>query len=431
MIYSREYETMSREDLEQLQIERLQGTLYRVYRNVALYKKKFDENNINIENIRSLEDIRKLPFTTKDDLRKSYPYDMFAVPLKDIVRVHSSKGRTGKPIAIGYTKNDIKHWSELVARLLCAAGITEDDFVQIAFDYNMFTGGFGIHYGAERIGASVIPSSSGMNIQDQIHIMKDYKTSALLSAPSYAIDIANNLKNMGIHPETLNLKVGIFGAEPWSEKIRTKIEESLHIKAYNSYGINEIMGPGAAGECPEQKGMHVNEDHYIVEIINPETLEPVKHGEKGELVFTTITREGYPLIRYRTSDLSSFITGECPCGRTTIRIDHVAERTDDMVVIRGINLFPAQIEEILSRTKVADSRFQMIIENEEGIDTLKIVLEISEKFFNDELNKIVELKNEISAMIKKELGITAIITLVEQNSLKDSTDRRTKVIYRR
>lgn len=431
MIYSREYETMPREDLEQLQIERLQSTLYRVYRNVALYKQKFDENNINVENIRSLEDIRKLPFTTKDDLRKSYPYDMFAVPLRDIVRVHSSKGRTGKPIAIGYTKNDINHWSELVARLLCAVGITEDDFVQIALDYNMFTGGFGIHYGAERMGASVIPASSSMNIQDQILIMKDYKTSALLSAPSYAIDIANNLKEMGIRPEDLNLRIGLFGAEPWGEKIRTKIENSLHIKAYSNYGINEIMGPGAAGECSEQNGLHVNEDHYIVEIVNPETLEPVKFGEKGELVFTTITREGYPLIRYRTSDLSSFIEGDCPCGRTTVRIDNVADRTDDLVVIRGINIFPSQIEEILNKTKVTDPCYQIIIENEEGIDTLKIVIEISEKFFNDELYKMIELKNEISALIKKEIGITASIIFVEQDSLKDSAGKITKVISRR
>ncbi|MDY6967950.1 MAG: phenylacetate--CoA ligase [Spirochaetota bacterium] len=428
MIYNKEYEIMPREDLEQLQIERLQMTLNRVYRNVALYKKKFDENKINIENIRTLKDIQELPFTTKDDLRKSYPYDMFAVPLKDIVRIHSSKGRTGKPIAVGYTKNDINHWSELVARTLYSAGITESDFVQIAYDYSMFTGGFGIHYGAERIGASVIPSSSSKNIKEQLLIMKDYKTSALLSTPSYALDIAKTLMEISAHPEELNLRIGLFGAEPWSEKIRNQIEEKLYIKAYNNYGVNEIVGPGTAGECQEQNGLHINEDHFIVEIIDPETGKKIDDGEEGELVFTTITREGYPLIRYRTGDISSLIEGQCHCGRTTRRIKSVTARTDDLIVIRGLSVFPIQIEEVLKKAEGIEPHYQFIIESEDGIDTLEIQLEVSEDFFNDDLNKLIELKSKITGMLKDETGISAKITFVEQKTLMNNNKR---VIYRR
>lgn len=294
MIFNGKYETMPRQELEQLQMERLQSTLYRVYRNVEFYKNNFDNHDVNIEKINSLADLKQIPFTTKEDLRNVYPYGMFAVPLRDIVRIHSSSGRTGKPIAIGYTRNDLKNWSEVVARLMTAVGLTDHDFVQIAFDYSMFTGAFGLHYGAEKLGASVIPSSSSKKIQEQIHIMKDYKTSVLISSPSYAFDIAHNLKEMNIHPDELNLKAGIFGTEPWSEKTRKSIEERLHISAYNTYGINTLVGPGAAGECEKQEGLHVNEDQFIVEIIDPESGEVMPHGEEGELVFTTITREGFP-----------------------------------------------------------------------------------------------------------------------------------------
>jgi len=419
MIYQEKNETMPREELAQLQIEKLQSTLFRVYRNVALYKNKFDENRINIEKITSIDHIRDLPFTTKEDLRNSYPYDMFAVPLRDIVRLHSSTGRTGKPIAIGYTKNDLKNWSEMVARLFTSTGVTDHDFVQIAFDYSMFTGAFGLHYGAEKLGASVIPSSSSKKMRDQILVMRDYKTSVLVSTPSHAIDIARNLKEMNIHPEELNLKCGIFGAEAWSEKIRTRIEEQLHIAAYNTYGINEIMGPGVSGECEEKNGLHINEDHFIVEIIDPETLEPVKPGEEGELVFTTITREGFPLIRYRTGDLSSLIQGECPCGRTFLRMNRVSARTDDMIVLKGVNVFPAQLEEVLKNAEGIRPNFQIIVDNDDGIDTLELLVEISENTFNDEIKKMVELKNNISMLLLNELGLSAKISLVEQESLKD------------
>jgi phenylacetate-CoA ligase len=426
MIYNTKYETMPREELMQLQIERLQSTLNRVYRNVAFYKDSFDENRIDIGKIRSIGDMKHLPFTTKEDLRKSYPYNMFAVPLRDIVRIHSTTGRTGRPIAIGYTRNDILHWSELVARVLAGAGVTDNDFVQIAFDYNMFTGGFGLHYGAEKIGASVIPSSQSGNMQRQIHIMKDYKTTVLLSTPSYALRIAGNLREMGIHPDELNIKIGLFGAEPWGETTRAKIEERLHLSAFNIYGVNEMMGPGVSGECSEKNGLHINEDHYIVEIIDPMTWEPLPHGAEGELVITTITREGFPLIRYRTGDLSSIMDEACPCGRTTLRMHRVAARSDDMVVINGMNVFPAQIGEALKKVTGIDPRFQIIIDDVEGEDVLEIQVEVLENMFDDEIKKLLDLKNNIAAGIERELGVTAKVIFVEQMTMFKTTEGRVK-----
>jgi phenylacetate-CoA ligase len=425
-------ETLSQEDIEQLQIEKLQSTLNRVYRNVSFYKTSFDENNINIEDIQSIEDLQKLPFTTKQDLRKSYPYDMFAVPLRDIIRIHSSRGRTGRPIAVGYTENDIKNWSKLVARLYAYTGATEDDVVQIAFDYSMFTGAFGFHYGAEKLGASVIPSSASSNIQDQIYIMKDYKSTVLLSTPSYAVNMAKNLKEMDIHPEELSLKIGLFGAEPWGEKIRETIESELHLKAFNNYGVNELVGPGAACECEAQDGLHVSEDHFIVEIIDPETLKPAADGQEGELVFTTITREGFPLIRYRTGDLSAFISGSCSCGRTFKRIKRIAARTDDMFVIRGINIFPSQIERILSKVEGVGSGYQIIIETLDGVDSLEIRLGVSQDIFNDEMKKMVMLRDEVRRGISGEIGVDAKISMVEPGSFeKDSSGNAIRVVDKR
>jgi phenylacetate-CoA ligase len=428
MIYNAKYETMPREELVQLQIERLQSTLNRVYRNVAFYKEVFDKNRLDIGKIRNIDDIGKLPFTTKEDLRRSYPYNMFAVPLRDIVRVHSTTGRTGRPIAIGYTRNDINHWSELVARVLSAASVGDSDFVQIAFDYNMFTGGFGLHYGAEKIGASVIPSSQSGNIQRQILMMKDYKTTALLSTPSYALRIANNLAKMGIHPDELSLKTGIFGAEPWGDATRARIEEKLHLSAYNIYGINEMMGPGVSGECREKNGLHINEDHYFVEIVDPKTLEPLPPGAEGELVISTITREGFPLIRYRTGDLSSTIDAPCPCGRTTMRMQRVAARSDDMIVVNGINIFPVQISEVLKKTTGIEPRFQIIVDNEEGEDVMEVMLEVRENMFDDEIKKLLHLRSGITTDIEREVGVVAKITFVEQETLQTATDGRPKLI---
>ncbi len=417
MIFNARYETMPRDELEQLQIERLQSTLNRVYRNVAFYKSLFDEKGIDIENIKNIGDIARLPFTTKEDLRRSYPYNMFAVPLRDIVRIHSTTGRTGRPIAIGYTRNDIHNWSEQVARVLAAAGVTENDFAQIAFDYTMFTGGFGIHYGAELLGASVIPSSQSSNIQRQIRIMKDYKTTVLLSTPGYALRIAGNLKEMGIHPDELNLKTGIFGAEPWGEATRARIEDQLHLSAYNIYGVNEMMGPGVSGECSLKSGLHINEDHYIVEIVDPKGGKPLRPGEEGELVITTITREGFPLIRYRTGDRTSLLEGACACGRSTLRMQRVASRTDDMVVINGINIFPAQIGEVLKKTTSFEPDFQIVIDNHDGEDLMEIKVAVLDNMFDDEVRKLLLLKNGIEAGIERELGTPAKITFVEQETL--------------
>ncbi|MCU0847090.1 MAG: phenylacetate--CoA ligase [Spirochaetes bacterium] len=424
MIYNPEYETMPREEIEQLQIERLQTTLNRVYRNVAFYKNKFDEMKIDIGKIKSVADMKELPFTTKEDLRESYPYGMFAVPLKDIVRIHSSSGTTGKPIVVGYTKNDIQHWSAMTARLLAAVGINEHDFVQIAFDYSLFTGGFGFHYGAERIGASVIPSSSHGNIQKQIFIMKDYKTTALLSAPSFAVEVANKIREMGIHPEELKLRYGLFGAEPWSDELRGRIEDNLHIDAYDNYGLSEVMGPGVSGECPEKNGLHVNEDHFIIEVIDPKTLLPMPAGSEGELVFTTITKEGFPLIRYRTGDVASLMEGVCPCGRTFARMSRVTGRTDDLIIIRGVKVFPTQVEEILLKAEGATPRFRLIIENRDGLDELEIQVEVSEKIFNDEIKNLLNLKGKIAGLIEEELGLAVRVTLVEPETLGGNGEKR-------
>ncbi len=426
MIYNSKNETMPKEEMLQFQIERLQSTLNRVYRNVAFYKDIFDMHKIDINQIKSIDDIKRLPFTTKDDLRKSYPYNMFAVPLRDIVRIHSTAGRTGRSIAIGYTKNDIKHWSELVARVLAGAGVSDNDFVQIAFDYNMFTGAFGLHYGAEEIGASVIPSSQSANIERQIYIMKDYKTSVLMSTPSYALRIARNLTEMGIHPDELNLKIGLFGAEAWSETTRSKIEDRLHLSAFNIYGINEMMGPGVSVECKEKKGLHINQDHYIVEIIDPLSCETLPHGTEGEVVITTITREGFPLIRYRTGDISSIIDEKCSCGRTTLRMHRVSARSDDMIVINGINIFPEQIFETIKKYAGIDPHFQIIVDNIDGDDFIEINIEVFENMFNDKIRKLLDLKNLIISGIEREMGITAKISLIEQKTLNDDNDGRQK-----
>jgi len=424
MIYNREYECILKEDLEQLQIEKLQATLNRVYRNVNFYKNIFDQNKINIEKIKSIDDIQDLPFTTKDDLKKSYPYDMFAVPLRDIIRIHSTSGTTGKPIVMGYTKNDILNWSSLIARVLTAAGITENDFVQIAFNYSLVTSGFGFHYGAEKIGASVIPSSTE-DINNQIKIMKDFKTSALVSTPGYALHIAMVLEELKIHPEELSLKIGLFGAEPWSENLRLQIEEKLHIKAYDNYGLSEIMGPGVSFECSEKNGLHINEDHFFVEVIDPKTMKKLKNGEEGELVITTITKQGFPLIRYRTGDITALKREKCKCGRTLTRMNRVFGRTDDMIIVDGINIFPAQIEEVLLQNEEILPHYQIILTRDAGIDIMELKVEVSDKLpFFDELKKLEVLRDKIQTHLNNVLGIKSKVTLVEPRTIKRSNGNK-------
>ncbi|MFA5859573.1 MAG: phenylacetate--CoA ligase [Elusimicrobiota bacterium] len=427
MIYNAKYEAINRTELEQLQIERLQLTLNRVYRNVKFYKNKFNEYNVNIENINSVNDIKNLPFTTHDDLRNAYPYDMFAVPLRDIVRIHTTSGTTGKPVVVGYTKNDLHNWSEVVARTLISAGVTNQDIVQIAFNYGLFTGGFGFHYGAERIGASVIPASASDNFQKQLTIMRDFKTTVILSTPGYILSIIQAVAESGIHAEQLFLKTGLFGAEPWSLSLRSYIEEKLRIKAYDTYGLSEIIGPGVAAECEYKCGLHINEDHFIVEVIDPKTMNPVKPGDPGELVFTTITKEGFPLIRYRTGDISSVNNVSCTCGRTLARMTRVSGRTDDMIFFNSTKFFPSQIEKVILTAEGVEPNYQIILDNKDGADTIEVKIEISDKLpAFDEIKGLELLKTNIVKSLETELGIMKPrITLVEPKSLKFVADNKT------
>jgi phenylacetate-CoA ligase len=417
MIWNQTYETMARPELEQVQLERLQATLNRVVRYVSFYKQSFDAHGVDVEDIRSVGDLRRLPFTTKEDLRRSYPYDMFAVPLRDIVRVHSTSGTTGLPIVVGYTKNDLRHWTECTARLLVAAGVTDHDAVQIAFPLNLFTGGFGFYQGAEQIGASVIPSSTETAAR-QVRIMKDYKSTVLVCAPSFAVAVAAALQEEGLHAESLTLRVGLFGSEPWSESLRSQIETSLHITALDNYGLTEVIGPGVAGECGERDGLHINEDHFIVEVVDPKTLEPVPEGEEGELVFTTITKEGFPVIRYRTGDLSRLLPGDCPCGRSFRRMQRVSGRTDDLMFFQGLKVMPSQIEEILLEAEGTAPHYRIVLDRAEGHDTMEVQVEVQEEFLAiDELKSLEHLRDGISARLEAALGITARVTLVEPRSL--------------
>jgi len=430
MYWQPESECMERKELEELQLERLESTLNRVYRNVPFYRRKFDEAGFNPDDLRSLDDLRKLPFTVKNDLRDNYPYGLFAVPLREVVRVHASSGTTGMATVVGYTRNDIKTWSNLVARILTAGGITADDVIQISFNYGLFTGAFGLHYGAERVGASVIPASSG-NTKRQIQIMQDFKTTALVSTPSYAMLIADTLRETGVNLNALSLKWGLFGAEPWSDAMRKELEMKLGIKATDNYGLSEVMGPGVAGECLEQSGLHINEDHFLVEVINPDTLEPVRLGEVGELVVTTLTKEAFPMIRYRTRDLTRLMPEPCPCGRTLRRMSRVMGRTDDMLIIRGVNVFPSQIEAVLFEIEGTEPHYQIIIERTGALDDATVLVEASEKIFFDEMKKQKELIDTIRKRMASELGISVEVKLVEKKSLERFEGKAKRVIDNR
>jgi phenylacetate-CoA ligase len=429
-IWDPTYECMPREELEQLQLERLQATLNRVYKTVTCYRRKFDEAGVNPEDIQSLEDLAKLPFTSKEDLRLNYPYGMFAVPLREVVRIHSSSGTTGKPTVVGYTKNDIKTWSNLVARFMTAAGVTHDDVVQIAFGYGLFTGAFGLHYGSEAIGASVIPMSAG-NTEKQIMIMQDYRTTALVCTPSYAITLASRMEQMGIDPKSLSLRVGLFGAEPWSEGMRREIESRLFISATDNYGLSEIIGPGVAGECEYRCGMHLFEDSFIPEIIDPETCRVLPHGSMGELVLTTLTKEAFPMIRYRTRDITSLDYSECECGRTLVRMRKTMGRTDDMLIIRGVNVFPSQIEEVLFDIEECEPHYQLVIGKEGAMDVLEVRIEVTENIFFDEMKKQRTFLEMLEKRIDSLLGITVSVKLVEPNSIPRHEGKAIRVIDNR
>ncbi|MBU1564621.1 MAG: phenylacetate--CoA ligase [Proteobacteria bacterium] len=430
MYWQQAIECMPREDLEQLQLERLQATLYRLGTHVPFYRRKLREAKIDYEAITSLAALRNLPFTMKEDLHVNYPYGLFAVPLRDVVRIHSSSGNSGMTTVIGYTRNDIKNWSDLVARILCGAGVTAEDVVQIAYDYGIFTGGLGFHYGAERLGASVIPISSG-NIKRQIRIMRDFKTTALVCTPSHALKIADVMMDMGVNSSELSLKYGVFGAERWSETMRREIGERLGITANDNYGLSEIMGPGVAGECLECNGLHINEDHFFVEILDTKTLEPVAEGEVGELVITTLTKEAFPVIRYRTRDLARFLPGTCPCGRTFTRMSGILGRSDDMMIIKGVNVFPAQIEAALTDITGSETPYLIIVDRENHEDKLTVMVEVTELLFSDQIRKQWALGDTIQDRLVTDLGIQVHVKLVEEKTLETIDSKGKKVIDNR
>jgi phenylacetate-CoA ligase len=429
-IWDQQHECMPREELEQLQLERLQATLNRVYKNVSCYRNKFNAAGIIPEDVQSLTDLSRLPFTVKEDLRLNYPYGMFAVPLREVVRIHSSSGTTGKPTVVGYTRHDLDTWSNLVARFMTAAGVTHDDVVQIAFGYGLFTGAFGLHYGTETIGASVIPMSGG-NTDKQIMIMQDYKTTVLVCTPSYALTIADRMEKLGVKPQDLALRVGLFGGEPWSEEMRRQIEEKLHIVATDNYGLSEVMGPGIAGDCLQKCGMHIFEDHFIPEIIDPLTCEVLPPGSVGELVLTSLTKEAFPMIRYRTRDITRLDYAPCACGRTLVRMQKTMGRSDDMLIIKGVNVFPTQIEEILFQVEGCEPHYQLVIDRIDNVDRLEVQVEVNEAIFFDEMKKQREFVLNVEKRLANALGIGAKVKLVEPSTILRSEGKAERVIDRR
>ena len=429
--YQESVERMPREALRKLQSERLVAQVKRMYERVECFRKRMDEMNLRPEDIHGLEDLPRLPFSYKKDLRDYYPYGLFAEPLKSIVRVHASSGTTGKRIVVGYTREDLEMWADCIARMLTAIGVGAEDIVQVAFGYGLFTGGFGAHAGAERVGATVVPISAG-NTALQIQTMIDFKSTVLCCTPSYAMYLGEEIEKLGVKDQ-LSLKCGIFGAEPWTESMRAQIEEKLGIKAYDIYGLSEIMGPGVSYECECQAGMHVNEDNFIPEIIDPDTGEVLPEGATGELVFTTLTKQGFPLIRYRTRDICSLNYEPCACGRTHIRMNKPSGRSDDMLIIRGVNVFTSQIEEVLLKVSVGDitPNYQIIVDRVNNNDTFDVNVEMSEQLFADDVKSIEKIEKQITAELRSMLGIGAKVHLVNPKSIERSEGKAKRVIDRR
>ncbi len=431
MIYDEEFETLPREALEAIQLKRLQHLAERVYATVPFYKKAFDEKGIKPDAIKCLEDLQKLPFTMKQDLRDNYPFAMFAMPMENIVRIHASSGTTGKPTVVGYTRRDIDTWSTLMARTLSAAGTHKGDIVHNAYGYGLFTGGLGFHYGAERLGASVIPVSGG-NTKRQVMLMKDFGPTVLTCTPSYALRLAEVAEDEGVDFKSLKFRVGVCGAEPWSENMRAEIEDKLGIDAVDIYGLSEIIGPGVSVECIEaKKGLHIFEDHFIAEIIDPETGEVLPYGQPGELVFTTLTKEALPLIRYRTRDLSVLHHEPCRCGRTLIRMGRITGRSDDMLIIRGVNVFPSQIESVLMARKDVAPYYMLVVDRKEHMDTLEVDIEISEDAFSDAVRDLQRVEEDIQKDIKDMLGVSCKVRLVEPRTIQRSEGKAKRVIDKR
>ncbi|MCD6471845.1 phenylacetate--CoA ligase [Candidatus Aerophobetes bacterium] len=430
MIWNKKYECMERKDIENLQLERFNEVIQRVYDHVPFYRKKFDKEGIRLKKIKSLKDIRNFPFTTKSDFRDNYPFGLIAVPFEKIEEFHTSSGTTGKPVVNGYTKKDIQIWAEVVARGLTAIGVRRNDIIQNAYGYGLFTGGIGHHYGVQLIGAKIIPASGGQT-KRQVMIMKDFKSTVLTCTPSYALHIAEIVKEMGVDIKNLSLRMGNLGAETWSENMRGEIEERLNIEAFDVYGLTEIIGPGVANECKKKNGLHIFEDHFLPEVIDPKTGEVLLEGEEGELIITTLTREGTPLIRFRTGDITSLNYELCKCGRTQVRMSRIKGRTDDMLTIRGVNVFPSQIENILMQIEGAEPHYQLILERKRGLDELTVEVETSPEIFSDEVKRLEILEGKIARGIEEALGLRIRVRLVEPKSIKRSMGKAKRLIDKR
>ncbi|ADZ82504.1 phenylacetate--CoA ligase family protein [Cellulosilyticum lentocellum] len=430
MGYWQKEETMSLDEKKVLQGERLIQTVESVYKNVPFYKKKMQDMGIEPGDIKSIDDLSKLPFTTKQDLRDNYPYGLFAVPMEEVVRIHASSGTTGRPTVVGYTKNDIDMWADMVARCFTAYGVTKKDIVQVAYGYGLFTGGLGAHYGGEHLGATVVPISGG-NTKKQIQLIEEFGSTVLACTPSYALYIGESMRNMGIDPRSTNLRVGIFGAEPWTEEMRAEIEDLLGIQAMNIYGLSEIMGPGVAFDCEEKNGLHVNEDHFVPEIIHPDTLEGQPYGKEGELVFTCVTKEALPLLRYRTRDLTSLQGGTCSCGRTLVRMGRITGRSDDMLIIRGVNVFPSQIESVILKVAEVAPHYVLIVERINNLDTLEVWVEAKEGLFTDAIKSLEKVEKHITSELFSLLGLHVKVKLVEPKTIERSEGKAKRIIDKR
>lgn len=426
MYWNESIECASRETMNKIQLHRLKTTVKRVYQNCAPYRRRMQEAGLTPGDINTLEDLRKLPFTTKADLRDNYPYGMFSAPLSDIVRIHASSGTTGKPTVVGYTQNDLEMWAECAGRSIVMAGGDKNSVVQVAYGYGLFTGGLGLHGGAEHIGASVIPMSSG-NTQKQVMLMKDFKSTILCCTPSYALTIAEGVRKAGLTPDDLSLKAGIFGAEPWTPGMREEIEKGLGIKAMDIYGLSEIMGPGVSCSCQQQDGMHVQEDYFIPEVVDPVTLEPLPDGQKGELVFTTIRKEGIPLIRYRTRDICSLTHEKCACGRTLVRMSRVTGRTDDMLIIRGVNVFPSQVETVITKFRELTPNYKILVGRENNKDTFEVQVELAEGLAIDNIRFIEELRRRVDHEMHTILGLHCQLTFLSEGTLPRSEGKAVRV----
>ncbi len=429
-IWNREYETMERDELLELQFKRLQMSLRWAVAHVPFYREEWERAGLKPQDIRSVEDLPKIPFTTKEAFKQAYPYGLFAVPLERVVRVHSSTGTTSRPTVVGYTRGDLNTWAELCARVVIAGGARPQDVAQVAFGYGLQTGAFGLHAGLERIGAMVIPASTG-NTRRQLTIMRDYATTVLVCTPSYAMFISEAAVDMGFDISQLSLRVGLFGAEPWTNKVRDELDRRLGLSSSDNYGLSEVMGPGISGECETKDGLHIAEDHFLVEVVDPETGEVLPEGKEGELVFTSLTKEAVPVLRYRTGDLASVTLRPCACGRTFARHTKVYARTDDMIIVRGVNVFPSQVEEVLMEVEGVEPHFQVVLDKKGSLDEMVVQIEVEPSFFPDAMRRLVEFERHVEDRLQEELGVRARVKLVEPKSLPRHTGKARRVIDRR